>query len=142
MLVGNGKKGINSLAETCGIMLPKQIGRKHAHGIHANLLRPSQFLINFLRIKGLGLPHFELVDSICGNVIAADRPSLSRVPSIGLFFRPTLRMDSRDRTQSTTQSKQANKGNSAFHGHLFRKWADHKWKRLHYLYKRTLFCDK
>ena len=41
-------------------------------------------------IEGVGLPHFELVDGVGGDVVAADEPGLMRVPGVGLGFGPAL----------------------------------------------------
>jgi hypothetical protein len=59
----DGKKRIDSLLEAGGTLLPQQIVQKDAHGIHAQALRPTQFLVDLLRIELGRLPHFEFVDS-------------------------------------------------------------------------------
>ena len=43
--------------ETGGVLLPEQVMQEHPHRIHAEPLRPAQFLIDLLRIKAAGLPH-------------------------------------------------------------------------------------
>src|SRR5579871_4270654 len=71
----NLQKLIDALFETL-IFLPEQIMQEDTHRVHPQTLSPTQFLIDLGGIESLSLPHFEFVDCICGNVVAADQPRL------------------------------------------------------------------
>ena len=64
---------------------------KNAHGVHAERLSPAEFGINARGIESVGLPHFELVDGVGGDVVAADEPGLLVVPGVGGGFGPARR---------------------------------------------------
>jgi hypothetical protein len=66
------------------ILLPEQVVQEDAHGVHAQTFRPAQLLVDLLWIESLRLPHFQLVDCIRRNVVAAHQPGLLRIPAIGL----------------------------------------------------------
>jgi hypothetical protein len=88
MLRGDGQKLIKALPEAGGILLPKQIMQKDAHGVHAHRFRPSEFGIDLSGIEGCLLPHLELIDSRLGDVIAAHEPRLLHVPRVRLLLSP------------------------------------------------------
>ncbi|HYV00650.1 MAG TPA: hypothetical protein VE977_17595 [Pyrinomonadaceae bacterium] len=71
--------------------------KKDAHGIHAETFRPAKLQIDPFRIKGVGLPHLELIDRARWVVVAANEPRLLRVPVARLLLRPFLLRDDRDR---------------------------------------------
>ena len=47
----DGQEGVDSVLEAGRILLPEQIVEKDPHGIHAQTLGPTQFLVDFLRIE-------------------------------------------------------------------------------------------
>jgi len=61
-----------------------------AHGVHADGFSPGQLTVVGGGVEGIGLPHFELVDGVGGQVICSHRPGLLSVPSICLGFGPAL----------------------------------------------------
>ncbi len=87
VLRGDGEKGVDALLEAFGILLPKLVVEEDAHGVHADGLRPAQLLVDLLRVKGIGLPHFQLVDGAAVDVVAADEPWLLRHTSRLPFVR-------------------------------------------------------
>src|SRR6476661_3697504 len=94
VFLGDAQKNIDALLETFRILLPEQVVQKDAHGVEAERLRPTEFGIDALGIKGRGLPHFQLIDGCGWNVVAADKPWLTGVPLVRGFLGPTrcLRM--------------------------------------------------
>jgi hypothetical protein len=88
--------------EAFRVLLPEKAVQEDAHGVHADGFSPAQFAIDGGRIKGIGLPHFKLVDGGGGQKIRADRPRLLRVPCVGLCFCPALL-----RMKSWKQGKQS-----------------------------------
>jgi len=87
-----------TLLETLRILLPEFVVQEHAHGVHADCLRPAELLVDLRRVEGVGLPHLELVDGVGRNVVAAHEPALVCVPAVGLLHRPLLRIGERRRT--------------------------------------------
>ncbi len=51
---------------------------------------PAELGVDAPGVESIGLPHFELVNGVGGNVVAADEPGLMRVPVVGLGFSPAL----------------------------------------------------
>src|SRR6202022_2706491 len=45
MTRGYLEEGIHAACESLGVLLPEQIVQKHPHGVHAELLRPSQLQV-------------------------------------------------------------------------------------------------
>ena len=88
MLVGDRQECVDPLLKSGRVLLPQQIVQEHAHRIHADGLRPAQFLVDLLRIKRCRLPHFQLIDGIPRDVIRTDWPGLLGVPGIRLGFAP------------------------------------------------------
>jgi len=76
--------------------------QEDSHRVHANGLSPAQFFVDFLRIKGVGLPHLQLINRVGGNEIAAYEPRLLRVPLIRLICGPSLGVKARcqDKTEA------------------------------------------
>ena len=83
--------------------------QEDAHGVHADAFGPAKFAIDRDGVKGVGLPHFKLVDGGGRKKIRADRPRLLGVPRIGLCFRPALLGMNRgnEREQEGERKKQA-----------------------------------
>jgi len=86
----NPQKHADPLLEAWRVLLPKQIVEEHPHGVHAEPLRPPELEVDPLGIERGRLPHFELVDGVVGDVVAAKDPRLSGVPGLRLRHRPTL----------------------------------------------------
>src|ERR1700728_927326 len=82
------EEDVDALAEAVRILLPEQVVKKDTHGVHADVFGPAELEVDALRVKGIGLPHFELIDGVVRQVVAADRPRLLGIPGIGLFFAP------------------------------------------------------
>src|SRR5580693_3467110 len=112
VLLRNAQENIHSLLESRRILLPEQVMQKHAHGVQAQRLSPTQFRIDALRIETLCLPHFELIDRGGRNVVAADQPRLSRVPIIRCLFCPASRLCLRTKRKSENKR---DAGEEAFH---------------------------
>ena len=51
---------------------------------------PAEFFIDFGGIERIGLPHFELVDGIGRDEIAADNPGLASIPGTRGFPGPAF----------------------------------------------------
>src|ERR1700730_17195686 len=92
MTRGYLEEGIHAACESLGVLLPEQIVQKHPHGVHAELLRPSQLQVDPLRIEGVRLPHLQLIDGVRRNVIASQRPGLFGIPFVCLGCRPSLQV--------------------------------------------------
>src|ERR1700693_1976759 len=90
VLVGNLQKSVNPLPETPGVLFPRKIVQKNAHGVEANGFGPAELKIDSLGIKRIRLPHLKLVDSGSGNIVAANQPELPGIPIVGSFFSPAL----------------------------------------------------
>src|ERR1700730_778733 len=90
VLVGNLQKSVNPRPETLGVLLPREIVQKNAHGVEANRFGPPEFKIDSLGVKRIRLPHLKLVDSGRRDVVAANPPGLLAVPIVGCFFSPAL----------------------------------------------------
>src|SRR5437763_7828432 len=92
-----------ALLESFRILLPQQVVEKYAHGVHAELLRPTQLQVDAPRIKSVRLPHLELIDGVVWDVVAAQRPGLLRVPGVRLFRRPPFRLGRLSCTETKAQ---------------------------------------
>ena len=79
---------IDPVAVAVRVLLPNQVVQKHAHGVHAEALSPSQFSIDALGIEAVFLPHFELINRGGWDVVTADEPGLPLIPGIRLSFCP------------------------------------------------------
>ena len=90
VLVGYAKKFVHAIEKAGGILFPREVMQEHAHRVHADVLRPAEFAIVGGEVEGVGLPHFELVDRIRRNEVAADEPGLRGVPVVGAFHRPAI----------------------------------------------------
>src|SRR5579884_854583 len=88
MLRANSEELVDSSLESSGILLPKEIVKEDAHGVHADSFRPAKFTIDLRRIKSIGLPHLKLVDRRSRKKIASHQPWLVGIPIIGLRFSP------------------------------------------------------
>ena len=81
---------IHPFFQSCVVGFPGQIMQIDTDHIHAHVRRPAQFPLDGGRIKAVGLPHFELVDSRAGDKIAPHEPRLSRIPFICSLSRPLV----------------------------------------------------
>src|SRR5207237_1820893 len=88
----NPEEGVYTLLEASGILLPSQVVQKNTHGVEPNRFRPTEFLIDTRAIKRVRLPHFQLIDCRRRRVVASNEPRVFRIPLVGAFFRPTIRM--------------------------------------------------
>ena len=88
---GDGEEDVDSITKAFGILLPKEVVEEDAHGVHAEALGPAELEVDAFGIEGVGLPHFELIDGVGGNVVAADKPGLMSVPFVRLGFGPSRR---------------------------------------------------
>ena len=79
-----------TLLESRRIRRVDEIGEEDPHRIESQPLRKPQFTVDRLGIKGLGLPHFDLVDGRRGHIITPHDPALVRHPLIGPFGRPAF----------------------------------------------------
>ena len=90
------------------VLLPKEVVQKNAHGVHAQIFRPSELLINLLRIKRVRLPHLKLVDRVHRHKITAHQPRLLGVPRVCLRLGPSLSVgvhsDRRSNTSNTVNT--------------------------------------
>ena len=91
MLGGELQKGVDALLITLGILLPDQVVEEDAHGVHADVLSPAELAIDLRRVEAIALPHFNLIDCVLGDVVAADEPGLGAVPLVDHLFVPSLR---------------------------------------------------
>ena len=80
MLVGDLQQLVHAPLKSAGIVFPKQVVEEHAQGIDSQALGPTHLHIDAVRIEGLLLPHFNLVDGVALNIIGAHHPRLARVP--------------------------------------------------------------
>ena len=88
MLVGESEEFTHSLLEPIGIVLPHDILQENTQAVVASLLRPAQFLIYGLGVKGFRLPHLCVIDRSARQVIApANRPE-ALVPRPGFLRAP------------------------------------------------------
>src|SRR5574344_1719820 len=71
-----------------GVLLPSSMMKKDTHTIQAQILSPAKFAVDNLRRKRVGLPHFELIDSIRRNEIATSQPTMLLRPAISPFDAP------------------------------------------------------
>ncbi len=106
VLRGDVEELIDSPLITLGVLLPRQIMQEHPHRRHAEPFGPAELLVDRFRIERLGLPHLELVDRGCRNVVAADQPWLLRVPLVGLRLGPAARWRLRQGERADTADQQ------------------------------------
>ena len=98
------------------VLLPGQVVQEHPHRRHPEALGPPEFLVNRGRVERVGLPHLELVDGGCRDVVAADEPRLRGVPLRGLLFGPASGGRSRLReTHDGAEGDQEGRETSAVH---------------------------
>ena len=57
-----------------------QVVQEDAHRVHPHVLGPTQFFVDLRGVETLRLPHFEFVDCVFRNIVAADQPSLLVIP--------------------------------------------------------------
>src|SRR5207248_11468536 len=88
VLRGNSQELVNALLETVGVLLPEQIVQKNAHCVHAQRFGPTQFLVDFVRIKRSILPHFQFIYGGAWDVIAPYIPLLLRISTVSIFLGP------------------------------------------------------
>src|SRR5215218_5774848 len=74
MLVSNLQILVDTRVKTLRILTPREVVQKHAHGVHADILRVAQFAVDGGGIKRFSLPHFKLVDGGARHKIRADQP--------------------------------------------------------------------
>src|SRR5690606_41274123 len=60
----------------------------NASGVHSQLCRPPQLLIDGRWIERIFLPHLQLVDSSCRCVVRPNKPSMLSLPGIGFLGSP------------------------------------------------------
>src|SRR5713226_1372499 len=92
MLVRDLKELIHPPKKPGGVLLPQEVVQKHPHGVHAQVLRPTQFAVDRRQIKCVRLPHLQLIDGRAWNEIASDQEWLTRVPFVSLLRRPCGRV--------------------------------------------------
>jgi hypothetical protein len=51
----DGEKLVETCLKAFRILLPEQIMKEYPHGVHPKRFSPTQFLVDLLWIKGLGL---------------------------------------------------------------------------------------
>ena len=85
----DGEEDADTVTEAVGVLLPDQVVKEDAHGVHAEGFGPAQLEVDAFGVEGFGLPHLELIDGVGGDVVAADEPGLMGVPFIRLRFRPS-----------------------------------------------------
>src|SRR5467141_1083067 len=106
------EKGIDTLAKSFRVLLPRKIMEKNAHGVEADGLCPAKLEVDALGIEGICLPHLEFIDCSRGNVVAPHEPRLLCVPIVGGLLRPArgLRRGSQlSREEITKHDQKANK---------------------------------
>jgi hypothetical protein len=92
MPVCNLQERIDALLKPLGVLLPKKVVQKHAHGVEADGFGPAELQVNALWVKRIGLPHFQLVDGIGMYVVSAYEPRLLLVPLVSFLFCPSPRL--------------------------------------------------
>ena len=111
----DGQERIDPLCKSLRVLLPKQVVKEDAHGVHADAFGPPEFAVNCGRIKRVGLPHLQFVDGGGRQKVRAHRPRLPCIPRIGLRLAPALaRSGNLLAVESRGQrNKQHNSGNAA-----------------------------
>ena len=82
------KELIDALLESDGILLPQQVMEENPHRVHPQTLRPTKLFVDLGGVETLRLPHFQLVDRVFRNVVAADQPRLPVIPSLRFLPAP------------------------------------------------------
>ena len=88
VLVGNAEKPVDAFQETFTVLLPEHVVEVNADGVHADAGRPAELPVDRFRVKGVGLPHLELVDRGGWREVASHQPRLLVIPGVGLLLRP------------------------------------------------------
>ena len=65
----NAEKYVDTLFESCWILLVRQVVEENAHRIHPQILSPAKLQIDARRIECRCLPHFQRVDGVGRHVI-------------------------------------------------------------------------
>lgn len=90
MTIGDLEKPVYAFQEAGRILPPKLVVEVHPHRVEAERFGPLQFPVDGLRVKGVGLPQFELVDGRAGQKLSADQPSRFPMPGVGSLLGPTF----------------------------------------------------
>jgi len=86
---GNIQIKANTVAEPLRILEPEKIVQEHPHRVESQVVRPTEFTTDRLRIETIRLPHLQLVDGGAGDKVAPHQPGLRGVPLLRLFDRPS-----------------------------------------------------
>ena len=100
---GDGQELVHPLEKARGVLLVGQVVQEDPHAVEAQVARPAEFAVDGGGIESLGLPHFQLVDGIVGQVIGAGHPAAVLPPFLGFFRRPAIA----SRGQGCSQKGQA-----------------------------------
>jgi hypothetical protein len=92
VLVRDGQELIDALEKTFAVLFPEEVMKIHPHGVHPHVSRPAQLAVDSFRIKGIGLPHFQLIDGRRGSVVATDQPGCREYHSLAFSadHRPSM----------------------------------------------------
>src|SRR6185369_4785995 len=74
VLVGNLQETVHPIEKAGGVLVPKEIVKENAHTVEAKLLGVAQFAIDRNGVKGVSLPHLELVDRGAGREVTPNEP--------------------------------------------------------------------
>ena len=102
--IGDGEEAVEALLEAGGVLLPEQVVQEDAHRAHSQAFRPAQFLVDLSGIEGIRLPHFELIDRVGGDEIAADQPGLLLIPRLRLLLGPARFLREKRRPQQNRKN--------------------------------------
>ncbi len=89
MAVAYREEVVHALLQALGVVGIDHTAQEHAHGLEAELLCPTQFLVDGGVIVGVFAPHLNLVDGVGGDVVAARQPRVLLVPVVSLLCTPT-----------------------------------------------------
>ena len=90
VLRADAQEVVHALLEARGVVLVDHTAQEDAHGGEAELLCPSELLVDLGVVIGIAAPHLDLIDGSGGNIVAARHPGELRVPGVGLVGAPAV----------------------------------------------------
>ena len=87
---GNLQELIDTLLEAVGILLPHQVMQEDAHGVHPDVLSPTELFVNLRSVERRRLPYLQLVDCVFRDIVAPDRRRMIPIASLVIAFSGSL----------------------------------------------------
>ena len=90
VLLADGQEIVHTLLQSLRVVLIDYTAQINTQGVKAQLLGPTQLLVDLVGFISVLAPHLDLIDRTGIDVIDTRQPRQLRIPSIGLFLTPAL----------------------------------------------------